>query len=142
MIEMNWLELRNRDLNGALNNLARARVPYQTTVKILAIVKALESEQKKADAVAKALQDKYFRFNQETKTLELKDEKLKPEAEAAEKEFAETKAKFKLPKVHAHELSNIELSAVELFKLEPFIEPEVTVEDAKPTHLKPVEGNA
>jgi hypothetical protein len=137
---MNWLQLRNHDLNGALNGLARQRVPYATTVKILAIVKALETEQKKADAVAKALQDKYFKFNQETKTLELKDEKLKPEAEAAEKEFAETKAKFKIPKIKSVELEGTALSAVELYKLEPFIEMEP--EEKAPSHLKPVEGNA
>lgn len=143
MIEVQWKDLRDYDLNSALNSLARQKVPYRTTVKILGIVKAVESEQKKADAVAKALQDKYFKTNPDYKPgadvpkLILKDEALRTEAAAAEKEFGETSAKFRFPKITGVELEETTLSAVELFRLEPFIELE-----EKPKTLKPVEANA
>lgn len=152
MIEKKWSEIRDGDLNMALNSLARQKVPYKTTVKLLAIVKALESEQKKADKVAEALRDKYYKRNPEFNDKspvgtamyilkDEKDEKFKAEAMAAEKEFAETKSQFKTPKIKSSELENTELTAIELYKIEEFIEDDST-EGGRTGHLKPVEANA
>lgn len=143
MIELKWKDLRDYDLNSALNSLARQKVPYRTTVKLLGIVKAVEAEQKKADEVGKALQDKYFKKNPDFKPggslppIIIKDESLRKEAAEAEKEFGETVAKFRFPKITSAELEQTELTAVELFKLEPFLESE----EKPKSPLKPVEAN-
>lgn len=146
MIEMTWGQIRDLELSAALNGLARQRVPYATTLKILTISKAIEAEQKKADEMAKILRDKYMAEvekevdGKKIKVWELKDKGLEEELKGAEKEFIGTKFKVRTNKLKSSDLSNTELSAIELFKLEALVDFEEG--ENKPSHLKPVEGNA
>jgi hypothetical protein len=140
MIEMTWGQIRDMELSAALNGLARQRVPYATTLKILTISKAIEAEQKKADEMATIIRDKYMKKSEDGKTWELKDKALEDELKTAEKDFVTTKFKIRSNKLKSVDLSGTELTAVELFKLENLVEFEG---DQKPeSHLKPVEGNA
>jgi len=128
------------ELSEALNGLARQRVPYATTLKILTISKAIEAEQKKADEMAAIIRDKYMKKSDDGKTWELKDVALEEELKTAEKDFVTTKFKIRSNKLKSVDLSGTELTAVELFKIENLVEFE---SDVKPeSHLKPVEGNA
>lgn len=143
MIELSWGQIRDPQLSVALSGLARQRVPYKTTLKILTISKAIEEEQKKAESMAEIIRDKYMAKNPEAKDGEpvwkMKDPTLEEELKKAEKDFVETKFKVKTPKIKSAELENTELTAVELFKLENMIEFDG---EEKPKHLQPVEGNA
>ncbi len=138
MIELTWAQIRDAELGTTLAGLARQKVPYATALKILTILKSIEEEQKKLASMATIIRDKYLTQDPETKEWTPK-EGMTEELKAAEKDFLETKCRLKTPKIRGEELTETKLSAVELFKLEAFMD---LGEDKGPTHLRPVEGNA
>jgi len=141
MIEVTWAQIRNNDLNGALNSLARQRVPYATTLKLLTLLKSIEVEQKKAVDMAKILSEKYGSVDPETKQWKLKDGVTQEEFAKAEQEYAETKCKLCVTKINSADLMGTELSAIELARIEMFID---IPSEEKGSRLSsvPVEGNA
>lgn len=132
MIEMTWAQVREPELSAVLNRLIREKVEYKTALKMLTLVKGLESEQKKAQEMFKVITDKYMKLS-EDKTRYIIKEGQGDEAEKALNEFHTTKAKFKIPKIKADEISNLKVSAVDLALLEPMLELE-----GETTHLKAV----
>lgn len=120
MIEANWSKIRDPEMTKALESLAKQRLPYPTTLKILTFSKALEMEQIKSDEMAMNLRDKYLKKTENG--WEIKDESLASEFREAEKQFLETTFKLKGNKIKGEELKDSLLSAVELHKLDWLVE--------------------
>ena len=125
MIELTWGQIRDQELSIALNGLARQRVEYKTTLKLLTITKEVEAQQKKAQGVAEALRDKYMKLDDEKKFYVIRDPTSEDALKKEEQEFMNTKFKIRIPKLKSGELIETKMTAVELFKLEPLIEMEV-----------------
>lgn len=149
MIELSWRQIRDTDLSAALNGLARQRVPYSVTLKLLTIVKVIEAEQKKADAVAQALLEKYMKKvekevdGKKTLVWEMKNKKHESQLKKEEQDFLSTKFKIRASKIKSSELMSASISAVELFKIEDLIEFDTDERPLpKPSRLKSVESNA
>jgi hypothetical protein len=140
MIELTWGQIRDHELSLALNSLARQRVPYATTLKLLTISKEIEAQQKKAQSMAEIIRDKYMAQDPETKMYKLKDGADEEALKNEEKEFIDTKFKIRVGKLKSGDLASTQLTTVELFKLESLVEFEG--EERPTSHLKPVEGNA
>jgi len=140
MIELTWGQIRDHELSLALSGLARQRVPYATTLKLLTISKEVEVQQKKAQSMAEIIREKYMAQDPETKLYNLKDGVDEEVLKKEEKEFIETKFKIRIGKLKSGDLASTSLTTVELFKLEPLIEFEG--EERPTSHLTPVEGNA
>lgn len=129
MIEITWQQLKNQDLTQALNALAGQRMEFSTTLKVLNILKSVESEQKMAFQAARILTEKFIDREKESELLKagklsevpLKDGVLKEEYEKSLTEYLETKSRIRATKIKADELSQTKLTPIELLAIEPFI---------------------
>lgn len=121
VIEITWGQLRDNDLNPALNKLATAHLELKTTIKILGIMKAIEKEWNKSEEVRVDFMSKLGVQSADKRSYGPKKGQEK-EWDDRYKEFQAVKAKIRYPKIKLDEVKNLPLTAVDLAKLEPLIE--------------------
>lgn len=122
MIETTWGSIRHNEVNAFLSRITKEKMPYATTLKVLLLVKALETEQKKAHAMYETLRAQFFKKAEDGKSLVPKEGIDEKEMEETFEKFMKTPCKIDAQKLTAEDLNKIELSAVELNSAEPFIE--------------------
>lgn len=130
MIEMTWNQLRSPDLNPVLQKIVRAPGSFKTSIKILAIIKAVEAEQKSAADAFNVLTEKYMKLSDD-KTHWMAKEDVLEEANKALNDFASTEFKKDLPRITYSEMERVELSAHDIAILEPFLKDDLTKPDLK-----------
>jgi hypothetical protein len=135
MIEMKWAQIRDPELFKTLNKIANAKVEYKVALKIVGILKAIEEEQKKSDAMFKILTDKHYAMSEDKKFFEPKKGE-EEEAKKAVAEFNGTRFTIDYPKLKHSELSRVDVAAIDILKLEAMLEADDAKENKKPTEEK------
>lgn len=121
MIELTWGQLRDNDLNPALNKLATAHLELNTTIKILGILKAIKKEWLKSEDVRLELMAKVGQLTPDKKGYVPVPGKEK-EWDEMLNGFHASKSKIRYPKIKLEALKSVSFTVVDLDKLEPLID--------------------
>jgi hypothetical protein len=129
MIKLTWAQIRDPEFNPVLNKILRAKMPYASAKRILDLMKEIRSEQVKSDEMWATLTEKYLEPIPETsgqmmRVKESLTEEEKTEADKTLKEFGETAVEIQKQRITPDELFHVELSPVELLKLDGLLEAE------------------
>jgi hypothetical protein len=130
MISIKWIHLLNPELAGVLNKIVRSPGPFSRSIKILAIIKGVESGQNLAKSALQLLREKYLELN-EPKTMWVPVVGKESEAESATKDFERNVFEKDIPRIKYSEMGGLELSAHDLAILEPFLSNDIDKPDLK-----------
>lgn len=134
MIELTWAQLRDHDLNPALNKIATANLELNTTIKILGILKAIRKEWLKSEDVRLELMAKVGQLTPDKKGYVPVPGK-ESEWDEMLKGFHANKSKIRYPKLKLDALKTVSFTVVDLDKLEPLIDG-IKYEEEEPSEPK------